>query len=130
MNDLLKSIFAELGKLGGGSRTVAAIAGLALVVALGIGAWVARTPHFELLYGNLDEAENAKVQKALADAGIPYEASSPPGPYSVHVARDSRIEAIAAIGSAGALDPDKGGIPSASGGLASAFLAPTSSRRW
>lgn len=112
MNELLENLAKALRGTDGGSKIVAALVGIALVAAVGVTAMVARTPHYDLLWQNLDEQERAKAGKALAEAGIPFEASSSPGPYNIYVDEADRSRALAAAYQAGAFDkPLKGIVP-------------------
>ena len=119
---MLQNLLEQLRNAGTGSK---AIAGLVLVAVVAIGATaavVANKPHYELLWSELSASENAAVQKALANAGIPYEQSQPPGPYIISVDRSMRIEAQHAVAIAGALDQRPGGIVSSQTGIESVFM--------
>lgn len=120
---MFKQLLEQLRGAGTGSK---AIAGLVLVAVVGIAAFaavVARRPHFELLYSELSASENAKVQKALSEAGIPFEQSQPPGPFNVYVDRSDRYRAMHAVAGAGALDRPAGGILPGDGGLSTVFMS-------
>ncbi len=119
---MLQNLLEQLRNAGTGSKV---IAGLVLVAVVAIGATaavVANKPHYELLWSELSASENAAVQKALANAGIPYEQSQPPGPYIISVDRSMRQEAQHAVAIAGALAQRPGGIVSSQTGIESVFL--------
>lgn len=119
----LRTAAEALKSLGSGSRAVALLVLLAIAGVLGASAYVARQPHFELLYSSLDATDSAKVQKALSDAGIAFEASQPPAPFSVFVDTNDRHAAFAAVASAGALAGKSGGIASNESGMSTVFLS-------
>lgn len=112
MNELLENLAKALRGTDGGSKVIAAIVGLAVIAAVAVVAVVAQEPHYDLLWENLDEQERAKAGKALAEAGIPFEASSSPGPYNIYVDESDRSRALAAAYQGGAFDkPLRGIVP-------------------
>lgn len=120
---MLQSILQQLREGGIGSK---AVAGLLLVAVIGIaavGAVVAKKPHFELLYSELDGPTSGKIQKALAGAAIPFEVSQPPGPFIIYVDEADRYKAQSAVALSGALDRTPGGILPDSSGIASVFMS-------
>ncbi|TAJ23516.1 MAG: hypothetical protein EPO68_02955 [Planctomycetota bacterium] len=119
----LRGATDALKSLGSGSRAVALLVLLAIAGVLAASAYVARRPHFELLYSGLDATDSAKVQKALSDAGIAFEASQPPAPFSVFVDTNERHAAFAAVASSGALAGKSGGIASTESGMSTVFLS-------
>lgn len=123
MNDALRSSLGLLKQLGSGSKAVLALVVLALVVVAGAGAYVARRPHFEMLYARLDAHEVAKVTKALSDAGIRFELSQAPEPFVLYVDSSERHAALMAVAGAGALSGMPGGIPSGTVGMAEMFMS-------
>jgi flagellar biosynthesis/type III secretory pathway M-ring protein FliF/YscJ len=123
MNDALRSSLGHLKQLGSGSKAVAALVVLALLLVAGAGAYVARRPHFEMLYARLDAHEVAKVTKALSDAGIRFELSQAPEPFVLYVDSSERHAALMAVAGAGALAGMPGGIPSGTVGVAEMFLS-------
>jgi flagellar M-ring protein FliF len=120
MNDLLKQLLAGLGKASGGTKLVAALVGATLVAILGLAGWVASRPHYELAFSGLTDHEVAEVNKALSEAGLPFQVSQPPAPFSVYVDGDQRSAAYMAAYGAGALDKPLKGILSEDG-MASVF---------
>ena len=115
MNELLKTLAEKLEKASFGSKAVAGLVAVAAVFAISMAAVAARRPHYELAFSGLSDHEVARVNKALAEAGIAFETSQPPTPFSVYVDRSMRSEAYSAVYGAGALDKPLKGILSESG---------------
>ncbi len=120
---MLQYLLEQLRGAGTGSKVIAGLVLVAVVAIASTAAVVARKPHFELLYGELSSSESARVQKALADAGIPFESSSPPAPFSVFVDRGARYKALHAAAIAGALERPSGGILPEDGGFSTVFMS-------
>jgi flagellar M-ring protein FliF len=120
MNELLEKWLASFKGTSGGARVIAVLVGLALVAIAGAAAVISNRPHFELAFSGLSDHELAEVCKALADAGIPFEQSQPPGPFVVYVDEAQRSAAYMAAYGAGALDKPLEGILS-DGSMASVF---------
>jgi flagellar M-ring protein FliF len=123
MNDLLRSLFDGLKQSSVASKLTAGIAALAVVLAVGISAFVSNRPHFGVLLQGLDDGQAAAAMKALAEADIPFETSQPPGPFVVYVDEDDRRIAFAAIYQSGARIPLQKGIPSGESGMSSVFMS-------
>lgn len=115
MNDLLRVLAEKLKGAELGSKAVAILVGLALLGTLGVTAVVSGRKHFELAFSGLSDHEVAEVNKALAEAGLSFEVSQPPSPFSVYVERDERSAAYRAVYGAGALDKPLKGILADSG---------------
>lgn len=115
MNDLIKSFSDLLKGAGSGSKAVAGLVAVAILVAIGATAVVSNRPHFELAFSGLSDHEVAKVNKALSEAGIAFETSQPPGPFVVFVDDSDRSAAYNAVYGAGALDKPLKGILASSG---------------
>ncbi len=120
MNDLLQNLFGQLKGTSAGTRVVAFVSMLALAVVLGLAAWVSNRPDYQLTFSGLSDHEVAKVNRALSEAGIPFQVSQPPAPFSVYVDEAERSAAYMAVYGAGALDKPLEGILSDSG-VASVF---------
>lgn len=120
---MLQFLIEQLRAAGTGSKVIAGVVVVAVVAIASTAAVVARKPHFELLYSELTASESAKVQKALSDAGIPFEGSQPPGPFNVYVDRSDRYKAFQAVAGASALDRPDGGIGATDGGLSTVFMS-------
>ena len=102
MNELLQVLAERLKTAGTGSKSVAALVGVAVVFAISITAIVSKRPHYELAFSGLSDHEVARVNKALAEAGLGCEVSQPPSPFSVYVDKADRSAAYRAVYSAGA----------------------------
>jgi flagellar biosynthesis/type III secretory pathway M-ring protein FliF/YscJ len=123
MNELLRSLADGLKNSSLASKLTAGLVALALLLIVGFSALITGRPHFSVLLSQLDDNEAATAMKALAEAGIPFEASQPPGPFVVYVDEDDRKAALAAIYQAGAMIPLQRGIPADEGGMASVFMS-------
>ena len=122
MNDLLQSLGDQLKGTSGGTKFIAVIVCVALVVVIGGTAVVMNGPDFQPAFPELSDQELPKVTKALADAGIPFRTSQPPGPYTVFIDADERTRANTAVYGAGALDKPVRGVNS-EGGFESVFAS-------
>ena len=120
MNELLEKLLAGLKGTSGGTRVIVALVGISLAAIVGLAAVVSNRPHFELAFSGLTDHEMALVCRALSDAGIPFEQSQPPGPFTVYVDEAERSSAYMAAYSAGALDKPLEGILS-EGGVSTVF---------
>ncbi len=110
MNDALKTLFDQLKDSSVGSKAVAGLVGLALVLALGVTAVVTNRPHLEVAFQGLNDQEVSRVTLALSEAGIAFDATQPPAPYTVFVDRNKTNEAKAAAYGAEALTKPLRGI--------------------
>ncbi len=120
MNDLIQSLSGQLKRASGGTRAIAVLSTLALAAIIGLAAWVANRPDYQLAFSGLSDYEVAKVNKALSEAGISFQVSQPPAPFSVYVDEAERSSAYMAAYGAGALDKPLKGILAESG-VASVF---------
>ena len=120
MNELIKNLIEQLKGTGGGPKAVAALVGLAVLVVVGAAAVIGNRPDYQLAFSDLSDHDFAAVNKALSEAGIPFDVSQPPAPFSVYVDEDERPSAYMAVYGAGALDKPLKGILSESG-VASVF---------
>jgi len=122
VNDLLQSLGNQLKSTSGGTKLIAVIVCVALVVVIGVAAVVMNGPDFQMVFPEISDHELPKVTKALAEAGVPFRTSQPPGPYSVFIDTDEHTAARAAVYGAGALDkPVRGIMPE--GGFGSVFAS-------
>jgi hypothetical protein len=110
MNDLLQSLFGQLKGTSLGTRVVALVSVLGLVAVLGAATWLSNRPDFQLAFSSLSDHELAKVNRALSEAGIAFDVSQPPAPFSVYVDESERSVAYMAVYGAGALDKPLEGI--------------------
>ena len=97
----MKELFQEL--LNGLKATDLAtrvVIGMSVVLLAGVmavvGMWASK-PHMVPLHTGLDDTQFSAATRALATSGIRFEASSPPGPYSIFVDEDERYSAQNAI---------------------------------
>lgn len=123
MKSFLNSFVDTFKNASGASKAIAVMVVLALSVIVGTAAVVANQPHFEILWGGLDDVESARVAKALADAALPFEISQPPGPYVVYVDESDRIRAMQVVASAGALEHAPSGISAGEPGMSTVFMS-------
>jgi len=115
MNDLLNNFVEQLKGSSGGTKVVAALVGAAMLAIAGLAAVVSNQPDYQLAFSGLSDHELPRVTKALAESGVPFEVSQPPGPFTVFVDEDLRSEAYRAAYGAGALDKPLKGIMADSG---------------
>ena len=113
MKDLFLQAIERLKSASAGAKGVALLVAVAMAGVLGVAGYVANKPHYVPLYPSLDEVERGKVGRALADSGIDFWVSQPPGPYTVYVDDSVQTEAHFAVFSAGALESTPGGIDTA-----------------
>lgn len=120
MKNLLENLVEQLKETSGGTKLVALLVGAGMLAILGLAAVVSSKPHYEMAFSGLADHELPKVTKALAEAGITFEVSQPPGPFTVFVDESERPAAYRAAYGAGALDKPLKGIM-ADSGVASVF---------
>ena len=110
MNELFRTILAELKEATGATKALAGLVGAAVVGMIGIAAVVSNRPDFQPAFSELSAAEMSAVTKALSSSGIAFEVSQPPHPFVVFVDDSDRSAAMAAAYGEGALDKPIGGI--------------------
>lgn len=123
MNQILQQLWAAIRESSGATK--ATYAGL-LFGAVGIVATMvslASRPHYERLWSGLNDSQLAAVGTALAESGVDWQQSQPPGPYTIYVDRGDIAVARNAMFSSGALQAVDGGILTGSGGMGSVFLS-------
>jgi flagellar M-ring protein FliF len=123
MNDLFRTIADGLKRSSLASKLTAGLVAMAVVLAVGVSAFVANRPHYSMLLSGLSGSESASAMRALAEAGIAFEASQPPGPFVIYVDDDDRGAALGAIYQSGAMIPIQKGIPADESGMASVFMS-------
>lgn len=123
MNELLQTIVDGLKRSSLASKLTAGLVAMAVVLAVGVSAVVSNRPHYSMLLSGLSDSESASAMKALAEAGIAFEASQPPGPFVIYVDDDDRGAAMGAIYESGAMIPIKKGIPSDQTGISTVFMS-------
>lgn len=115
MKDLLRDFVQALKATDLATRIVVGASVALLVGIVAVVSVFAGRPHMVPLHTGLDDAQFNAVTRALATAGVRFEASSPPGPYSVFVDQAERYTAQNAVSVEGALDLGPRGIPSGAG---------------
>lgn len=99
--------------------------GAILLSALGVGGfslYESRNPHFEVLVADLDDSTFNRAVSALANAGIRYQTTMPPGPYTIFVETTQRYAALNAIHLEGDFTGPARGIDAEASGAAAVFL--------
>jgi len=122
MKDVLQNLLEQI-KLANGPTKF--LAGLLVVVALAVAGIVsvrASNPHFVLLDVQPDEGQLAAVQAAIANRGIRFKTSLPPGPFSIWVEEGRQYEARNAIAVDSALVVDPRGIRTSTDGASAVWL--------
>ena len=120
---MLQNLLEQLRNAGTGSKVIAGLVLVSVIAIMATAAVISNKPHFELLYSELSGFENAAIQKALSEAGIPFEQTQPPGPFIIFVDRAKKYDAMMAVALSGALDRAPGGISSASSGISNVFMS-------
>jgi len=133
MKDILKNLLEALRRTNGPTRWVIGAA-MALVLGVcGISVYKSSNPHMELLLSALDSTQFSSATSALSNAGVRFDHTLPPGPYSIFVPSGERFIALNAIHGTGALDTGEKGINTNSGAsevfLGTAALAQLTHKR-
>jgi len=121
MKDFLKGLAEQWRLASGTTRGVVVIALAAVASSVW---WISTTagqPHFKLLYSNQDAQHSAAIQNALAQGGIRYQASQPPGPFVIWVDEGQYYQAQNLVAIAGALETSPSGIQTNNSGASSVF---------
>ena len=119
----LSNLFEQLQAASTKAKLIAAGLVLASVAIVTVGGVVATRPHYKLIRSELTDRENAAAQRALAEAGVRFRVSEPPGPYVLYVDENQEFEALRAIAISGALDPMTRGIATNSDGPMGVFMS-------
>ncbi len=114
----LKALFAQTGA---GTRVVIGVALLAVLGVAGVSWYQGSTPHFVVLFSNLEPNEAARMTSALAGADIRFQLSQPPAPHVLYVDGARYFEAHNAIALAGASSKPTKGIQTGGSGASSVF---------
>lgn len=123
MKDYLYALLDQWKAASGATRGIVVLAASAVIALI---LWIsghAGEPHFKLLYSNQDEQHAAAIQRALAGGGVRYQASQPPGPYSIWVEDAQYYQAQNLVALSGALASSPTGIPTSENGAAQVFLS-------
>lgn len=122
MKQLLGNLWTQFVAAGAPARwAVGAVLTCAAVVG-GFSMYQARNPHFEVLVADLDDTMFNRAVAALANAGIRYRTTMPPGPYTVFVESPRKYEALNAIHLAGDFTGPARGIDADVTGTSAMFL--------
>lgn len=123
MKTQLESMLAQLRGTSATTRIALAGAVLVLAAVAVVGSWVAGRPHFTMLYSGIDAQRAAAIQAALAQGGVRYEVSQPPGPFVIHVDQAQYYAAQNLVALSGALETAPEGIQTGGNGAAQVFLS-------
>lgn len=123
MKPLFQKLAEQLARTGPGARVAAAGGLIAIAAILVYASWNANRPSFKLLYSNLDAAQAAAIQNALASGNVRYQVNQPPGPYVIHVEESKYYDAQNAVALSGALDSSPGGIQTGGGTAGQVFMS-------
>ena len=118
-----QSLLSEITKAPLKAKVTAALALLAVVGVLAVAGTVARRPHFVTLYSGLGDVERVAVEKALAEAGVRFRSSNPPGPHVIYVDESAFDRAQIAVALAEALKRAPSGINAAENGTSTLFMS-------
>ncbi|MEE8469093.1 MAG: flagellar M-ring protein FliF C-terminal domain-containing protein [Planctomycetota bacterium] len=133
MKETLRTLLDALRRTNGPTRWVIGAAVALLMGVSGLAVYKSANPHMELLYSALDQTQFSSATSALSAAGVRFDTTLPPGPYSIFVASGERFRALNAIHGTGALDSGEKGINTTSGSsevfLGTAALAQLTHKR-
>ena len=99
-----------------------ALSTIAILSVATLFSWFANRPDFVEVFSELSAAQAADYKGSLAEAGIAFRSSPPPGPYSIWVDASDQIAAEAYV-ALGDYRPDDRGIQVASAGAGTAFIS-------
>ncbi|TDJ71859.1 MAG: hypothetical protein E2O39_07625 [Planctomycetota bacterium] len=122
MKELLRSLASLLKSTNGPTRVVIAAALVLALAVAGIAGFRASNPTFVLLETGLDAQKLSSVSAAIANKGIRFKPSYPPGPYTIWVEASREYEARNAMYIEGAMASDPRGIETSASGAATVFL--------
>src|SRR5690242_3555460 len=123
MRDTLQKLLEQLKTTGPATKAVLLMGLLVVAGLIGYAGYSAGTPHFRLLYSGLDPQQASAVQAALAGGNIRFEASQPPGPFSIHVDDAQYYQAQNLVALAGGLSVSPEGIQANQSGAKDVFLS-------
>jgi len=122
MKDLIKNLLDALKGTNGPTRVVIGAAIALVLVVAGFASFQAANPHFVLLDMQPDSTQLAGVQAAIANKGIRFKTSLPPGPFSIWVEESREYEARNAVAIEGAMSESPRGIDTKTGGASAVFM--------
>ena len=123
MKDLLDGIIQQWKRSTLATRGIVVTAFAAILACVWWITGTASEPHFKLLYSNQDAQHAAAIQNALATGGIRFQASQPPGPFTIWVDDAQFYQAQNLVALAGALETSPEGIQAAQNGASQVFLS-------
>ena len=122
MKQLFGTLWTQFVAAGAPARwAVAAVVTCALAIG-GFSVYQAKNPHFEVLVAGLDDMMFNRAVAALANEGIRYRHTMPPGPYTVFVESPRKYQALNAIHLAGDFTGPARGIDADVTGTSAMFL--------
>lgn len=104
------------------TKVTLALATLMTVAVVGVATMFANRPDYVEHFSGLSAAQATAYKAALAEAGIPFKSSPPPGPFSIWIDSGDTIAAEAQV-ARGGYQPEAKGIQTSAGGAQSAFLS-------
>lgn len=123
MKERLLNIYDQLIAASAATKVTIVSAFVVLAAMVGFAGWRASIPHFVLLESGLDATQASLLEASLANAGIKYEISQPPGPYVVRVDESEIYAARNAAALAGFRTPTPKGVNPGASGASNVFLA-------
>jgi len=122
MKDRLVQLLIAFKEARTATQITLAISTLAILAVATLSSWLANRPDFVEVFSGLSAAQAADYKSALAEAGIPFHSSWPPGPYTIWVDESDHIQAEAQVALAGYKPQDRG-IQTTSAGAGTAFMS-------
>lgn len=122
MRQMLGTLWGQFVAAGAPARwAVGVIVAVALAVS-GVSLYQSKNPSFEVLQSGLDDASMTHAVSALANAGIRYRPTMPPGPFTIFVESSRLYDAMIAIHLDGNFAGPPRGINSDVSGTSAVFL--------
>lgn len=122
MKERLTQLLQQFQQANAATRITLVLSTLVVFSLVAFSSWYASRPDFVEHFSGLTAAQASSYKAALAEAGIPFKSSPPPGPYSIWVDSGDEIRAEAQV-ARGGYTPESKGIQVAAGGAQSAFLS-------
>jgi flagellar M-ring protein FliF len=110
MNESLTRLFEQVRDASLATKATFAALLLGAVAVAGVALAWSNRPDYEVLWQDLTDSQFAAVAAALAEAGIDFEASKPPGPFVIYADRSRLAAARRAMFQSNALNSVEGGI--------------------
>ena len=122
MKERLTQLLDQFQAANAATKITLVLATLVTLGIVGVAGFLANRPDFVEHFSGLSAAQATAYKAALAEAGIPFKSSPPPGPYSIWIDSDDAIVAEAQV-ARGGYQPEAKGIQTSAGGAQSAFLS-------